>query len=117
MRSRRPTPTSSLSSGWVLPAYALSAGAEEITVLRVVCREDLSPGLAATLARHLLSSVDKLEAAAERSAERGAAQRATAAWRSAANQAAATARAEGDGVGDGVGAAQGAGPAKHGGVC
>ena len=32
--------------GWVVPAYPLAKGAEIYRVLRVVCREDFSPGLA-----------------------------------------------------------------------
>lgn len=77
--------------GWVVPAYPLAKGAENITVLRVVCREDFSPGLAATLARHVVDAVAKLEKHAKRV---GSAVRASAAWRATVNKAHARARAE-----------------------
>ena len=82
--------------GWVVPAYPLAKGAEDMTVLRVVCREDFSPGLAATLARHVVDAVAKLEKHAKKV---GAVARASAAWRATANKAHSRARAEAKAVG------------------
>ena len=76
--------------GWVVPAYPLAKGAQQYKVLRVVCREDFSPGLAASLARHVVEAVEKLE---KQAARVGAAVRASGAWRAAVNRTHSLARA------------------------
>jgi len=95
--------------GWIVPAYPLPAGTEEggdggddkgvaPLVLRVVCRADLSFGLAATLASDVVRALERLEARAAASKDREqtdvVAARATQAWRSAKNKARAKRRHE-----------------------
>lgn len=86
--------------GWVVPAYPLAQGAEHITVLRAVCREDFSPAMAASLARHAVEGLAKLEDHAKRTKSVAAATRATASWRAAANKAHAKVRAAAAAVGE-----------------
>jgi glutamate decarboxylase len=74
--------------GWVVPAYPLAPGAEDRTVLRVVCRSDFSIALARSLLVDIKAALSKMEKHADE--ERGvslAAARATEAWRSAAAKA------------------------------
>lgn len=84
--------------GWIVPAYPLPAGTEEEDgappplVLRVVCRADLSFGLAATLAADVARAVERLEAREAKARELGLATRATQAWRSSKNRARARRR-------------------------
>lgn len=109
-----PPPLFPPHTGWVVPAYPLAKGAEEHKVLRVVCREDFSPGLAASLARHVVEAVEKLE---KQVARVGAAVRASGAWRAAVNRthslARASAKAKGAAVtGNGVDYV-----GRHGGAC
>lgn len=48
--------------GWQVPAYTMSANAEEVAVLRVVVREGFSGDLAGKLMTDIRTVVDKLEA-------------------------------------------------------
>lgn len=74
--------------GWVVPAYPLAPGAEDTTVLRVVCRSDFSIALARSLLADLKAALDKMEKnASEERDVAFAAARATTAWRSAAAKA------------------------------
>ena len=66
--------------GWIVPAYPLPAGTEEEDgrrhrrpplVLRVVCRADLSFGLAATLASDVARALERLEAREAKDRELG----------------------------------------------
>jgi glutamate decarboxylase len=47
--------------GWIVPAYTLPPNAEEISVLRVVCRESFSRDLAEILIEDILRAVKSLE--------------------------------------------------------
>lgn len=84
--------------GWIVPAYPLPAGTEEEegvaapTVLRVVCRADLSFVLAATLASDVVRALERLEAREAKDREEELAARATQAWRSSKNKARAKRR-------------------------
>lgn len=82
--------------GWIVPAYPLPAGTEEDgvapQVLRVVCRADLSFGLAATLAADVARALERLEAREAKDREEGIAARATQAWKSQKNRARAERR-------------------------
>ena len=85
-------------------AYPLAPGAEHITVLRVVCREDFSTHLARALLADLQTSLAKLQAHVDREDKEKAsilaAARATSAWRSSVQRASSMARAvqRGDGA-------------------
>ena len=86
--------------GWIVPAYPLPAGTEEgegegataPLVLRVVCRADLSFGLAATLASDVVRALERLEAREAKDREESLASRATQAWKSSKNRARAKRR-------------------------
>jgi len=47
--------------GWVVPAYALAKSNEDRKVLRIVCRWDFNPTLAAELIEDLKEALDYLE--------------------------------------------------------
>ena len=86
--------------GWIVPAYPLPAGTEEVegepgtapVVLRVVCRADLSFGLAATLASDVARALDRLEEREAKDRAEAVAARATQAWKSSRNKARAKRR-------------------------
>lgn len=84
--------------GWIVPAYPLPAGTEEEEasppplVLRIVCRADLSFGLAATLAADVVRALERLEAREAKDREEAIAARATQAWKSSKNKARARRR-------------------------
>ena len=47
--------------GWLVPAYRMPTGMEDVTVLRIVVRDDLSRELAASLMEDLRRAVERLE--------------------------------------------------------
>ena len=55
--------------GWRIPAYRMPTGMEDVTVLRIVVRDDLSRDLAATLLEDLRRAVERLERLPEKPSE------------------------------------------------
>jgi glutamate decarboxylase len=55
--------------GWIVPAYTLAPGADDIAVLRVVVREGLSRDLAESLVSDILAAVRYFDAAGEAAAQ------------------------------------------------
>ena len=55
--------------GWLVPAYAFPANRQDLSVLRVVCRNGFSHDLADVLLENLWQAVAELEAAAAKGNE------------------------------------------------